>query len=162
MPGSVRIAGYASRVEVDRGADSVLPSAWMDAKALGDYLLNPVLLFAHDHKQVIGTVEILRVVEGIGLWIEAIVNSTPETEQNILPQIRAGSLRGFSIGFKPIQARWSAALEANLITKLLLLEISCVAVPMNAHTVFNLDTMEASIERRRKLEKEDRLKCFKP
>lgn len=159
---NVKIAGYASTELRDSSADILLSSAFSN-QSLASYKKNPVLLFGHDHKQVIGKVDLIRVVQDFGLWVEATVYSTPQTETHLLPMIRSGSLRGFSVSFIPdkTKTKWNPALGAHVISGIeRLVEISVVSVPMNEQTIFGLDTEAKSAARTAQYRKENRLKCL--
>ena len=113
---SVRIQGYAAVFDrVDRSGDVFRAGVFADA------LL--VALLAQHRGAPVG--EICAIGEdGRGLWIEAVV-----AEPDVARLVRAGALRGLSVGYRALavqQGAWREILRARL------LEVSLVAVPMQA------------------------------
>ena len=114
--GSCRIQGYAAVFDrVDRAGDVFRAGVFADAL--------PVALLGQHRGSPVG--EILAIGEDArGLWIEALV-SDPE----VAWLVRAGALRGLSVGYRALAVRqgaWREILRARLV------EVSLVAVPMQA------------------------------
>lgn len=142
------IAGWASTETRDRSRDIVSAAVWRQPeKSLKHYRLNPVLLWQHKSDFPIGKVTRFFCVDRIGLFVEAEVYETPATVANIYPLIEKGGLVAFSIGFRDWQAKYSAVLDANLISDLELIELSIVSVPACPDALFGVDTLEARAKR---------------
>lgn len=114
--GGVRIQGYAAVFDrVDRAGDVFRAGVFADAL--------PVPLLAQHRGSPVG--EICAIGEDArGLWIEAVV-----AEPDVARLVRAGALRGLSVGYRALcvrQGAWREILRAQL------LEVSLVAVPMQA------------------------------
>jgi len=130
------IDAMASVAVVDRQGDLVLPNAF--EKRMDRFRKNPVILLAHDYEQLpIGRSLEEKVVEN-GLQIK--VQFAP-TEEGIklYGLYKDGFMRGFSIGYIPLEWRNPTAEEVQkygpelqrVLTQVELLEISAVPVPAN-------------------------------
>lgn len=108
--------GYAAVFDlVDRAGDVIRAGAFGDAGVVP-------LLWQH-RGPAVG--EICAIGEDArGLWIEAEVIA-PEVAR----MVRAGALRGLSVGYRPLAVQQSARRE---IRRARLVEVSLVAVPMQA------------------------------
>lgn len=136
---SIYIEGYASTIDIDRGGDVVPASVWEEG--MKNYLKNPIILAQHDHDDPIGRMTEHRV-DTKGLWVKARISAAAEVFNLIKDEV----LTAFSIGFRVLDAEYNAAAEVFLITKLELVEISVVSVPMNQNTLFNLSKAFDSAE----------------
>jgi len=121
---------------VDRHGDIVEPSgADLDA-----FRRNPVVMWAHDYRNLpIGRAEQVRV-EGNALRASVLWAPT-DFAGEVAELYRRGYLRGWSIGFRPIE--WEerrddkGALLGYRITRWELLEFSGVPIPANAEALTN-------------------------
>jgi len=138
------ISGVANAREVDRMAE-VLDPGGLDSKP---FLKNPVLLRQHNHDHPIGCVDALRA-EHDGVHFDAWVGdpgAAPLTEmqQESRSLIAQRILRAVSVGFIPHKIRMPAynengeVVEPAMIEHWEMLELSTVAVPCNAGSLFGL------------------------
>lgn len=152
--GDVKISGYASTKDVDRGNDKVLPSAFEESIKNNAATSGIAMLLGHDQNKVIGGWDVLST-DARGLIAEGTVRyDTDECKQ----KIKNGDLRGMSIGYiveayqvenkdGVVVYRNDTGLEAGhdweelwadgavrVITKLNLVEISIVSTPMNEYS----------------------------
>jgi len=123
MNGSQRVVhGFASTDDIDRVGDIVVPSG-MQAKT-------PLpLLFAHDHKLPIGSVQSAQIKAG-GIWIEATLATGVKQADEVAALIDAQALDSFSIGFRGLKTE-PLATGGLRFTSWELLEVSVVSVPAN-------------------------------
>jgi HK97 family phage prohead protease len=143
--GGVLIEGYASTPDVDRYNDIVQPEAFADALAM--FMKNPALLRSHDPDCPAGTVTQAKVTDR-GLWVQALV-----TEARTVDDIVNKRIAAFSIGYIPLESTlqhedgspFNAELDSpwdpkliRVLTKLDLVEISCVTTPANGNALFTL------------------------
>lgn len=133
--GGVYVEGYASTYDPDRDGERVGGKSAFE-EGFEEYLSNPILLFAHDMKQPIGTVVEHRF-DHKGLWIKAYISAAVP---HIVQLVKDGALRAFSIG-------GLMRVVKGVIDKIKLYEISVVSVPANptalfevASKAFHLDT----------------------
>lgn len=123
----------ASTEAVDRYGDIIRADGWQ----LASYKRNPVVLFGHQHTNIVGRT--LNVwVEGKRLMSEILLaeQGTSPLVDSVRSLVAQKILKAVSVGFLPIEDRWIRNEEDNSITgieflKQELLEISLVAVPAN-------------------------------
>lgn len=147
----VKIKGYASTKDQDRGDDVVVPGAFEESIKT-TYKDNPMILFQHNRDEPIGKA-ISMEVDSKGLLIEAIIY-----DEKIGSLVKQGVLKTFSIGYMPKEIEYrdkdDELLDPNdqqqrmriwveegvkrIIKKLELLEVSIVTLPMNASALFSL------------------------
>jgi HK97 family phage prohead protease len=147
----VRVRGYASTKDVDRGNDVVKPKAFEESIRTS-YKDNPMILFQHDRNKPIGKA-VSMSIDSKGLLIEAIIY-----DEEIGALVKQGVLKTFSIGYLPEEIEYrdkdNAIVDPNeqsgmlriwteegikrIIKKLELLEVSIVSLPMNASALFSL------------------------
>jgi phage head maturation protease len=115
--------------DADRGGDIVVPGGLRNAE---DYLINPVVLWAHDRTRVppIGQCDWLDVQP------RRVVAQTRFAEgvrfaEEVFRLYEQGVLRGWSIGFLPRKARPTPAGVGLEIREWDLLEYSAVPIPEN-------------------------------
>lgn len=128
------VRGLASTGEVDRYSDKIAPEAW-NSKALKAYKKNPVLLYAHDHMQLIGKVfEIEKTDKGL----EVVAGIYKNWEY--ANRVEDGILKAFSVGFYIDKGGIEYNEEKDIydIKSVELLEISVVSVPANRSSLFKL------------------------
>ena len=136
----IEIEGYASTKDVDRYGDVVEPKAFDETIDL--FMTNPVMfLFLTTSLYGIGDFTELKT-DSKGLYVKGDVKYTAgDTE--LFEKIENGSLKGFSIGFKVLEAELQAVEDAEgnivdflfIINKLDLVEISVCNVPANPYTL---------------------------
>lgn len=135
--------GWVSTGKMDKDLEIVEPQGVM----LDDYRLNPVVLFGHDQLRPAGYAKWIkpnnegiiakpwfpkRELDYVGEWIPDFV----------FAMIKAEVLRGFSIGFVPLEIRDPLPEEVELypniqsvITKSILFEFSVVSCPANPYAL---------------------------
>ncbi len=120
------VEGYASTPSLDRGGDSMDPAG-------AKFVLPMALLWQHNHERPIGHVVEAKVTSK-GIWIKARI------EQGVLPfideawtLIKAGLIRGFSIGWRPLE-RPDIKDGVRRYSSWEWYETSAVTVPMNVQT----------------------------
>lgn len=115
----------ASTATVDRMGEIIDQEGW----DLTNYKSNPVLLFAHNDREImIGNAKNIRVdksIDGGALVFEPDFHEETETARAIKALFEQGRMKTFSVGFLPTE------MEGNTYTKQELLEISAVNVPAN-------------------------------
>lgn len=124
------ITGIASTPEADRDGDIVEPKG-------AQFKLPLPLLWQHNHREPIGHVISARVTaDGIEIKAQIAKIEEPGALKTRIDEawhsVKAGLVRGLSIGFKPIE---SARLEGTFgyrFSKWLWLELSAVTIPANA------------------------------
>ena len=123
MSGDLRmVRGLASTAEVDRQGDIVVPSG-MKVK------LPVPLLWAHDHKQPIGSVRSAEI-RADGIWIEASIVTGTQRADEAWTLIDAGAIDSFSIGFGGLKSDPIETGRRYVLWELY--EVSVVAVGANA------------------------------
>lgn len=135
-----------STPNVDRDQDTISMDGWQ----LDNYRKNPVVLWAHDYKQA-------PVAKSLSEWIQdnKLKSTANFTSKDLNPfgyMIGQMYLKGFlnavSVGFKSIEAKWSADEETRPwgidYFKQELLEYSCCPVPANPEAL--LDAKSAGID----------------
>jgi HK97 family phage prohead protease len=140
--------GFANTANVDRGGDFVQPSAFR--AAMKSYKANPVLFFQHNWSMPIGQITELTVTDK-GLFVKGYVMSArdedgfemrgewPEFINWIRQLVRSNILRTLSVGFRMIDSKPGKMVDpmtnkdrsVRILTKVELLEISLVGLPMN-------------------------------
>lgn len=130
----IEIEGYASTKDIDRYGDVVEPTAFDETMEL--FMKNPVLLLQHDHNKRIGDVTEYEI-DSNGLYIKADVKYTAGDDE-LFEKIEGKSLKGFSIGWRILEAEWLEGSDGDylfVVKKLDLVEISVVNVPANPYTL---------------------------
>lgn len=116
---------------VDRYGDVIVAGGW----DLRTFKKNPIALWAHDSRSVIGTWQNVRV-EGrrlIGRLVFA-ARGTSDRIDELISLVEQGILRAVSVGFRPLEAEpidKERPYGPQRYTKQELLETSLVAVPAN-------------------------------
>lgn len=120
-----RITGIATTPKTDRAGDIVMPEG-------AEYKLPIPLLYQHDSRQPIGHV-IEAKVSSKGIEIVAeIAKGVHDDIEKAWKYIKAGLVRGLSIGFKGIQMEPIPHSWGVIFEKWEWLELSCVTIPANA------------------------------
>jgi HK97 family phage prohead protease len=122
---------------VDRMGDVIRASGWRVA----NFLKNPVALFGHDSRFIIGQWRDLRV-EGTALKgrLQLAPSGTSDRIDEVRRLVAADILRAVSVGFRDIESRPrrdadGKALGGFEFLKQELVEVSMVAVPANANAL---------------------------
>lgn len=134
----IKINGWASTNSLDRHGDVINPQAWKGGTTGFD--ASPVLLYSHDHKDVIGRVTSYEIDDEKGLFIEAQVSRKWEKSY----AIEDGLLKTFSVGFKPRGDKWYRYDEDKDVFEIMsaeLLEVSVVSVPANPTATFSVKSI---------------------
>ena len=130
---TLTIEGFANTTDKDRDGDIILESAWKQG-GLANFLKNPIVLAFHNHQMPIGTVKAHSVSEK-GLHVTAEIS---KAAGNVFELVKEGILQAFSVGFRILDADFDSKTDLFLIKDLELLEVSVVAVPANAESVFRV------------------------
>ncbi len=113
----------ASTSAIDRQGDSIDQSGWI----IGNYLKNPVMLWAHDYSEL--PIAKATNVEITSAGLEMDFEFAPEEGNPKAQQIKVlydqGYLNAVSVGFMALEQ------NGNIITRSELLEVSFVPVPAN-------------------------------
>jgi HK97 family phage prohead protease len=109
---------------VDLGGDKIMPGAF--TRTLAGAKQFP-LLFQHDPMSPIGTAKVTETAQG--LFVEGTLLLQDPTAQKAYTFIKAGVVKGLSIGFECLQSTMNG--DIREIRELKLYEISCVLWPMN-------------------------------
>lgn len=131
------IKGWASTRDVDSDSEIVLPIAFRDT--LPAFMRIPMMFYMHRWRDTfpIGQVVKAKIVEDVGLWIEAEITTITEAGKTVWALIQAGLLRAFSIGFSnAVRDKRDDGL--TYIIKLKLWEISVVSLPANENALISL------------------------
>jgi HK97 family phage prohead protease len=138
--GDLELVGYASTWVQDRDGDYVDPKAF-DAH-LGPYLAkNPILLYQHDMRKPLGSVD-SATVDANGLFVRCTVPKPDPSEEDwkhtAYHSAKRGTLRTFSIGgfFSFDVENIGEDDEKWIIREVELLEISVVSIPSNPDSIF--------------------------
>lgn len=123
--------GYASTFNnVDSYGEKVMPGAFVESlnrhKREGSM---PLLLWQHNPDEPLGGWEDL-AEDGKGLWGRGriMVDAGP-TEKRVHMHMRAGNIRGLSIGYREVEVEPDS--NIRLLKKLDLMEVSIVSFPAN-------------------------------
>lgn len=124
------ISAIVSDATVDRYGE-IVKQDWK----LDNFKKNPVILFGHDAMQVIGKATRIEVIAG---KLHATIKfATTARAEEIYQLFKDGSLRAFSVGFRPTNVKFEkhGDREVAVLTGNELLEISAVAVGANANAL---------------------------
>ncbi len=133
---TLTVRSVISTIDPDRAGDVVIPTGIQNAD---DYLLNPVVLWAHNRQQFppIGVCEWLDVQPRRIVAQTRFARGVPFAE-DVFRLYEQGVLRGWSIGFVPRQAKREARRDGSTGLRVLtwdLLEYSAVPIPENPDAV---------------------------
>lgn len=133
---TLTVRSVISTIDPDRSGDVVIPTGIQNAE---DYLLNPVVLWAHNRSQFppIGMCEWLDVQPRRIVAETRFARGVPFAE-DVFRLYEQGILRGWSIGFVPRQARREPRRDGTSGLRVLtwdLLEYSAVPIPENPEAV---------------------------
>lgn len=102
------------------------------------FAANPVFLFMHDHDDVIGHAENVRVEDGVlKARLVFATEEVCELAEKVWRKVKAKLLRGISVGFKTRSYRWESINERDVLvlSDNELFEISIVSIPANPDTL---------------------------
>lgn len=138
----IKISGYANfsglidagEAFVDFSGDVIVPSG-IDVST---WRKNPQILWQHDRKSTIGR-GLSVVKKADGLFIEAEIHAGAMEEEEFY-RIKSGLVSFFSVGFRVVSSEYKKVNGKNVyfITKSLLMEVSCVSMPDNAASAFQI------------------------
>lgn len=131
----IDISGFASTSTQDRQGDIIPMSTWQDPDALKNYMKNPIVLAYHDHEEPIGKVLSLEIRE-TGVYVTARIYKAANEE--VYAMVQAGVLKTFSIGFRLKDLDYDEELQAWILTKIEMYELSVVSVPANQDALFSI------------------------
>ena len=124
------ISGVFSTPAEDRHGEIVDQKGW----DLKEYLLNPVILFGHDHSRpAIGRALELSISDA-GLEGRIQFAETPFA-QEIFSLYKGGYMSAFSCGFRNDLYEYNTETDEVVLRENTLFEISCVNVPANAYAL---------------------------
>jgi HK97 family phage prohead protease len=123
--GDVTITGIASTIQPDRSNDIVDPSG-------AKFKLPMPLLWQHDHTDPIGVINKARQTPN-GIEIEATIKPVTSKIKSYVDMIKAGLVRGLSIGFRPLKYKQIKGGGVHY-TEFEWYELSCVTLPCNAES----------------------------
>lgn len=126
----MRFEGYASTKNLDLYGDVVEPTAFTET--IRQKMPLP-MLWQHDHREPIG-VFTEASIDSNGLFVKGQMPMEDSlVKGRVRPQMKAGSIRSMSIGFKVLAARndESGGETVRIITKADLWEVSLVTFPAN-------------------------------
>lgn len=119
------IEGYASTYgNVDHGDDVVVAGSFDDS--LKEMM--PALCMQHDFSKVVGAIDECRSDEK-GLWIKASLPKDGFYTSQIVPYVRCGGIKSFSIGYTVQDFDLKEGIR--YLKKIKLFEVSFVTMPMN-------------------------------
>lgn len=108
----------------DSDSDAVVPYG-VD---LTRYSLNPIVLYQHDHEDIIGTASDVELRnDGIYATIKIYKSLNPKAYEGV----RLGVLKTYSIGFRLKDLKYDEANDIFLLTSTEILEVSIVSIPAN-------------------------------
>lgn len=149
---TTRSVEYVCSTETVDSHGTVLRQNWR----LDRYARNPVVLFCHDSRSIpVGTASMVRVQNGRLLArVTFATEDICEEAEECWRAVKAGLLRGISVGFLAHAYRWEmdGDVERLVLDDLELLELSVCAVPSNPDTLAQrsvLDDLRAKAQRQR-------------
>jgi hypothetical protein len=128
-PKQMRVRSVITTIEPDRAGDVVVPTG---LKNLDEFLLNPVVLWAHNRSQF----PPIGICEWIDIQPRRLVAQTKFAEgvpfaEDIFRLYEQNVLRGWSIGFVPRRATPQPSRRGVKVAEWDLLEYSAVPIPEN-------------------------------
>lgn len=131
--GSGTFEGYASTWDRDQGGDTIVRGAY--ARTLPGFLATGVICYQHDVAQIIG-LPVSAEEDAVGLYLRVVLHSTPRAQEVravLTERLAAGRQPlSMSIGYWIPQGGASPDTRGGrIITRIELLEVSVVTLPMN-------------------------------
>ena len=154
-----QITALASAGTLDRDGEIILPEAFREL--LPVYMKNPVVITSHQHRLLTGSSAVVgnavkAWIDSQGLWVVIeFVKGTALGEEYWLLYSQKKQ-RAFSVGFVPLEHKYEErdGNSIRVITKVELLEISCVAVPSNREALSRSKQQKLSFVENKRLERE--------
>jgi len=137
------VEGYANTKNIDRMGDIVDPGAFKGT--LKQWMKNPIILADHwaSVENVIGK-GLEATIDNKGLKLKAQIAEGTRLADETWALIQQKMVRAFSIGFRILKDEMidapgkAAGMKIRKITKLELYEVSVVAIPANAESLFSV------------------------
>lgn len=129
--------------DADRDGDIIEPDGW----ELENYRKNPVVLFAHDPRLVVGGTDDIRATND-GLVAKFHFNLQTQLGRELNALYAAGDMRAFSVGFMPLEyeeIREDGRVKGYRFTRQELYEFSAVAIPANPNALVRMEKAAAAI-----------------
>ncbi len=129
--------------EPDRDGDIIEPGGW----ELENYRKNPVVLFAHDPRLVVGGTDDIRAT-GEGLVARFHFNLQTQLGRELDALYSAGDMRAFSVGFMPLEyeeIHEDGRFKGYRFTRQELYEFSAVAIPANPSALVRMQKAAAAL-----------------
>ncbi len=136
VDGEYDFAGYASKNTKDSYDEIVDPTAF--ASSLAAFAKNPVMLYMHDPRQLIGKYTHVEIRHD-GLFVKGKIDRGYDLADKARLQVEQGSLKALSIGFIPTKIERDTDDGEIHIRDMRLLEISPVSIPANQDALFQFD-----------------------
>jgi HK97 family phage prohead protease len=147
-----RSVDYICSTETLDSHGTVLRQNWR----LDRYARNPVVLFCHNSRSIpVGTADNVRVENGrLMARVTFATEDVCEEAEECWRAVKAGLLRGISVGFLAHSYRWESEndIERLVLDDLELMELSVCAVPSNPDTLAQrsaIDQLRAQAQRQR-------------
>jgi HK97 family phage prohead protease len=117
----------------DREKDVIDPDGW----EIGNYLKNPVVLFAHDYDSlpVARTISLEQKDDKLIAVAEFATAELNPMAERVFQMLKQGFLRGASVGFRPMSFAFNDVRGGVDFAKQELLEFSIVPIPANAQAL---------------------------
>jgi hypothetical protein len=123
-------SGYAAIfARRDLGGDVIEPGAFAETLRARGGAAGLRVLFMHDPKEPIGTLELARE-DGRGLMVRGRLIPGVRRAHEVYALVKAGALDGLSIGFKPVRARRDPVAGVRRLIAIDLWEVSLVTFPL--------------------------------
>jgi len=158
--GKRQITALASTDDLDRHGEIILPAAFKEK--LPTYLKNPVILTSHQHRlegghsSVIGSA--VKVwIDKKGLWVIIEFAQDTELSEEYWQLYKQKKQRALSVGFIPLEWEYQEreGKSVYVLTKVELLEISCVPVGANPEALTKAKQRKRDFVAAKKQELED-------
>lgn len=137
------ITGYGSVFGVKDSYDDIVASGAF-TKSLAEWRSRgemPSMLWQHDQKEPIGLWTDM-VEDERGLRCSGNLLLTVPEGQKAYEHLKAGTVKGLSIGFKTVERSWNYETEVRTLTQVDLFEVSLVTIPANRDA--QIDGVKAS------------------
>ncbi|MBM3763275.1 MAG: HK97 family phage prohead protease [Acidobacteria bacterium] len=112
---------------VDSYGDIVEPGAF--SKSIKERGSNVPILWQHDATKPIGSGQVFETSAGLG--IKGRILDTVTQGREALALLRAGVVKGLSIGYRTLKDEWDSTRKVKLLKEIKLYEVSVVTFPAN-------------------------------
>jgi HK97 family phage major capsid protein/HK97 family phage prohead protease len=116
---------------VDRMGDIIEPSGWQTR----NFNRNPIALFAHDSKFIVGHWKDVRVEGGALRGRLELLDAVSDRLREVHAAVKAGILRAVSVGFRPVESEPRGKSGGMRFIKSELVECSLVSIPANPNAL---------------------------